>query len=69
MREEKIRKNVKGILKQLNDLNAQMNKEAKVFAAEQEERERLGLTGDAAVEHYNEWMKRHGMERLMVRDE
>ena len=69
MSEEKILKNLKYILKQLNDLNAQMNKEAKVFAAEQEERERLGLTGDAAVEHYNEWMKRHGMERLMVRDE
>ena len=69
MSEEKILKNLKDILKQLNDLNAQMNKEAKVFAAEQEERERLGLTGDAAVEHYNEWMKRHGMERLMVRNE
>ena len=69
MSEEKILKNLKDILKQLNDLNAQMNKEAKVFAAEQEERERLGLTGDAAIEHYNEWMKRHGMERLMVRDE
>ena len=69
MSEEKILKNLKDILKHLNDLNAQMNKEAKVFAAEQEERERLGLTGDAAVEHYNEWMKRHGMERLMVRDE
>ena len=69
MSEEKILKNLKDILKQLNDLNAQMNKEAKVFAAEQEERERLGLTGDAAVEHYNEWMKRHGMERWMVRDE
>ena len=69
MSEEKILKNLKDILKQLNDLNAQMNKEAKVFAAEQEERERLGLTGDAAVEHYNEWMQRHGMERLMVRDE
>ena len=69
MSEEKILKNLKDILKQLNDLNAQMNKEAKVFAAEQEERERRGLTGDAAVEHYNEWMKRHGMERLMVRDE
>ena len=69
MSEEKILKNLKDILKQLNDLNAQMNKEAKFFAAEQEERERLGLTGDAAVEHYNEWMKRHGMERLMVRDE
>ena len=69
MSEEKILKNLKDILKQLNDLNAQMNKEAKVFAAEQRERERLGLTGDAAIEHYNEWMKRYGMEHLMVRDE
>ena len=69
MTDKEVLKELKGIAKKLEDLNVQMNKEAKVFAAEREERERLGLTGDAAVEHYNEWMKRHGMERLMVRDE
>ena len=69
MTDKEVLKELKGIAKKLEDLNVQMNKEAKVFAAEREERERLGLTGDAAIEHYNEWMKRHGMERLMVRDE
>ena len=27
---------------------------------------RQGLTGDAAVKHYNEWMDRHGMSHLKV---
>ena len=69
MTDKEVLKELKGIAKKLEDLNAQMNYEAKVYAAEREERERLGLTGDAAVEHYNEWMKRYGMEHLMVRDE
>ena len=29
-------------------------------------RKRQGLTGDAAVKHYNEWMDRHGMSHLKV---
>ena len=68
MTDKEVLKELKGIAKKLEDLNVQMNYEAKVYAAEREERERLGLTGDAAIEHYNEWMKRHGMEHLIVHD-
>lgn len=40
--------------------------EGRVCKEELAERQRLGLTGDAAVRHYNEWMQRNGMEHLMV---
>ena len=45
----------------------QMNDEAKVYAAELEERKRLGIEGDAAIIHFNEWMDRHGMPHLKVK--
>ena len=42
--------------------------EGQVFRAELEERQRMGLQGDAAIKHYNEWMQRYGMEHLMVKE-
>ena len=42
--------------------------EGRVARAELEERQRLGLHGDAAIRHYNEWMQRYGMEHLMVKE-
>lgn len=43
--------------------------EAAVYKAELEERQRLGLHGDAAIRHYNEWMQRYQMEHLMVKED
>ena len=64
---------MKDVLKKLEDitdkfdaLNDQMNDEERVWAEELAERRRQGLTGDAAVKHYNEWMDRHGMGHLKV---
>ena len=64
---------MKDVLKKLEDitdkfdaLNDQMNDEERVWAEELAERRRQGLTGDAAVKHYNEWMDRHGMGQLKV---
>ena len=42
--------------------------EGQVWRAELEERQRMGLQGDAAIKHYNEWMQRYGMEHLMVNE-
>lgn len=50
----------------LENLNRQMNEEENVWAEELADRQRLGLNGDAAIKHYNEWMDRHGMEHLKV---
>ena len=51
------------------ELGKTIRNEGKVYQAELEERQRLGLQGDAAIKHYNEWMQRNGMEHLMVKEE
>lgn len=57
------------IEQQVIDIGKKMQLETKVCGAELEERLRLGLTGKAAIEHYNAWMKRHHMEHLIVKEE
>lgn len=59
---------LKTIEKKIFDIGQQIRLESNLYSAELEERQRLGLHGDAAIRHYNEWMKRHGMEHLMVED-
>ena len=46
----------------------QIRNEAAVARQELVDRQRKGLTGDAAIAHYNEWMQRYGMEHLMVKE-
>lgn len=60
-------KKLQEISQELESINMQMNDEAKVYAAELEERKRLGIEGDAAIIHFNEWMDRHGMPHLKVK--
>ena len=50
-------------------MGKQMRIEAAVARQELADRQRKGLTGDAAIDHYNEWMQRYGMEHLMVKME
>ena len=52
-----------------NKIGKAIRNEGRVYQAELEERQRLGLQGDAAIKHYNEWMQRNGMEHLMVKEE
>ena len=50
----------------LENIHRDLITEEKVMAAELSDRQRLGLTGDAAIEHYNAWMERVGMEHMKV---
>lgn len=50
-------------------LGESIRNEGRVWQAELEERQRLGLHGDAAIRHYNEWMQRYNMEHLMVKED
>lgn len=50
----------------LSAINSDMNREHQVYLEERADRLRLGLTGDDAVRHYNEWMEREGMGHLKV---
>ena len=61
--------NLKIIEAKGRSMGKQMRIEAAVASQELADRQRKGLTGDAAIAHYNEWMKRYGMKDLMVREE
>lgn len=54
---------------QMEAIGENIRKEGQVYRAELEERQRLGLHGEAAIKHYNEWMKRHNMSHLMVKED
>lgn len=43
-------------------LVAEIRNEETVLRQELAERQRKGLSGNAAIAHYNKWMKRYGME-------
>ena len=53
---------------QMEAIGDNIRHEGQVYRAELEERQRLGLHGSAAIRHYNEWMKKYGMEHLMVKE-
>ena len=54
------------LLNEAVSLGEKMRLEGAVYRAELEERQSLGLTGDAAVKHYNDYMDKHGMSYLKV---
>lgn len=54
-------KKLEEIAEKLDDFSTRMNDEARVMEEELANRKRLGLKGDAAIKHYNEWIDRHGM--------
>lgn len=56
----------KRIERELREMGRQLREEHRVAAAELADRLRLGLTGDAAVRHYNDWMMLHGLPHLVV---
>lgn len=62
-------KELKKIEQDLLSLGDLMREEERVSRAELEERQRLGLHGEAAVKHYNEWMQQAGFYHLMVDEE
>lgn len=53
---------------QMEAIGENIRKEEQIYRAELEERQRLGLHGEAAIKYYNEWMKKYGMEHLMVKE-
>lgn len=55
------------ISNQLDCIGRDMREEERVYAAELEDRLAKGITGDAAVKHYNEWMDKEGMSYLKTK--
>ena len=55
------------ISNQLDCIGRDMREEERVWAAELKDRLAKGITGDAAVKHYNEWMDKAGMSYLKAK--
>ncbi len=51
----------------MDAIGKNIRRENEVYSAELAERLKLGLSGDAAIQHYNEWMCRFGMYHLIVK--
>lgn len=62
-----VMKELNTILKEMEALGRRMSREQEVWRAELADRLRLGLSGDRALDHYNAWMERYGMDHLKVR--
>lgn len=60
---------LKRIEQDAESIGKAIRNEGRVYQAELEERQRMGLQGDAAIKHYNEWMQRYGMEHLMIKED
>ena len=65
---EQTLKTLRRIEQEARAMGKTIRNEGQVYRAELEERQRLGLQGDAAIKHYNEWMQRNGMEHLLVKE-
>ena len=63
---EKALRKLDDLLNEALLLGDKIRHEGAVYRAELEERQSLGLTGDAAVKHYNDYMDKHGMSYLKV---
>lgn len=59
-------KELKRIERELKELERRQREENRIMAAELADRLRLGLTGDEAVKHFNDWMMLHGLGHLVV---
>lgn len=65
---DNILQSLKDIEKRVSELGNSLEREEKLYSEELKERLKLGLEGQEAIDHYNEFMKRNGMEHLMVKD-
>lgn len=63
---DKFLSTLQQVAKNMDELGSTMHQEEQVFKAELADRLAKGLTGDAAIEHYNEWMTKAGLKHLTV---
>lgn len=65
--DEKIFESLREIADKLSKLSIDIVYESAVYRAEFNHRMSLGLTGDEAISHYNDWMVRCGLSHLCVK--
>lgn len=65
--DEKIFESFRDIADKLSKLSIDIVYESAVYRAELNHRLSLGLTGDDAIKHYNDWMIGCGLPHLCVK--
>lgn len=61
-----MKQKLQQIAEHLERINRDLRDEGKIWEAELKDRQAKNLQGEAAVKHYNEWMKTAGKEHLMT---
>lgn len=62
-----MKKELQQIAEHLDRINRDLQNEGQVWEAELKDSQAKGLQGEAAIKHYNEWMKAAGMEYLTTK--
>lgn len=57
---------LKRIDREMKELGRQIREENRIRAAELCDRQRLGLQGEDAIRHFNDWMMLHGLRHPVV---
>lgn len=57
---------LKKLERDMKELGRQIREENRICAAELCDRQRLGLQGEDAIRHFNDWMMLHGLRHLVV---
>ena len=57
---------LKRIERDMKELGRQIREENRICAVELCDRQRLGLQGEDAIRHFNDWMMLHGLHHLVV---
>jgi hypothetical protein len=65
---EKILLSLQRIAVSLEKIGRDIRHEEQVYKAELEDRLSKGLTGDDAIQHYNDWMEAAGQSHLKITD-
>ena len=63
---EKLLQELKEIRNKLNKVNYELNYQYWVMTKELEERKKLNLKGQEALEHFNTWMTETGLGHLVI---
>lgn len=63
----KMKQELQQIAEHLDRINRDLRREEQVMSEELRDRQAKGLQGEAAIKHYNEWMKAAGIEHLMTK--
>ena len=64
---ERMKQKLQQIASELEHINRDLRREEQVMSEELRDRQAKHLEGEAAIKHYNEWMKAAGMDYLTTK--